>query len=117
MTEKSTVYDSAAALVNDEEIASFMADALQNGDAALITKALEVVARAKGIQAAKRLAPLGGTTPEIRDIPRRGGTLAIKNPPDSRSAGWCFGAATFLYLFIIPGQRGRLHKTLGNIIM
>jgi probable addiction module antidote protein len=38
-----------AALVDDEEIAFFMADALENGDAAYIAKALGVVSRAKGL--------------------------------------------------------------------
>ena len=49
MTEKLTTYDPAAALVNDEEIAFFMADALETGDAAYIAKALGIVARAKGM--------------------------------------------------------------------
>lgn len=48
-TEKLTTYDPAAALVNDEEIAFFMADASETGDAAYIAKALGVVARAKGM--------------------------------------------------------------------
>lgn len=49
MTEKLTTYDPAAALVDDEEIAFFMADAFETGDAAYIAKALGVVARAKGM--------------------------------------------------------------------
>jgi probable addiction module antidote protein len=49
MTEKLTEFDPAAALVNDEEIAFFMADAFETGDAAFIAKALGVVARAKGM--------------------------------------------------------------------
>jgi probable addiction module antidote protein len=49
MTEKLTIYDPAAALVNDEEIVFFMADALETGDAAYIAKALGIVARAKGM--------------------------------------------------------------------
>ncbi len=44
-----TDYDFTAALVDDEEIAFFMADALETGDAAYIAKALGVVARAKGM--------------------------------------------------------------------
>ncbi|WBM70425.1 putative addiction module antidote protein [Buttiauxella sp. WJP83] len=44
-----TDYDPAKALVDDEEIAFFMADALETGDAAYIAKALGVVARAKGM--------------------------------------------------------------------
>lgn len=46
---KLTHYDPATALVDDEEIAVFMADALETGDAAYIAKALGVVARAKGM--------------------------------------------------------------------
>jgi probable addiction module antidote protein len=49
MAEKLTDFDPAAALVNDEEIAFFMADAFETGDAAFIAKALGVVARAKGM--------------------------------------------------------------------
>jgi probable addiction module antidote protein len=49
MAEKLTDYDPAAALVSDEEIAFFMADAFETGDAAFIAKALGVVARAKGM--------------------------------------------------------------------
>ena len=49
MAEKLTLYDPAAALVNDEEIAVFMADALETSDAAYIAKALEIVARAKNM--------------------------------------------------------------------
>lgn len=49
MTKKLTTYDPAAALVSDEEIAFFMADALETGDAAYISKALGIVARAKGM--------------------------------------------------------------------
>jgi probable addiction module antidote protein len=49
MTEKLISYDPAAALVDDEEIAAFMADAFETGDAAFIAKALGVVARAKGM--------------------------------------------------------------------
>lgn len=44
-----TIFDPANALVDDEEIAFFMADALETGDAAFITQALGVVARAKGM--------------------------------------------------------------------
>lgn len=50
MTEKLTTYDPATALVDDEEIAFFMADAFETGDAAYIAKALGVVARAKEIK-------------------------------------------------------------------
>ena len=50
MTEKLTTYDPAAALVDDEEIAFFMADAFETGDAAYIAKAVGIVARAKGMR-------------------------------------------------------------------
>lgn len=46
---KLTLYDPAAALVNDEAIALFMADALETGDAAYIARALGAIARAKGM--------------------------------------------------------------------
>lgn len=49
MKEKLTTYDPAAALVNDEEIAFFMTDALETGNTAYIVKALGIVARAKGM--------------------------------------------------------------------
>ena len=49
MAEKLTTYDPAAALVDNEEIAVFMADAFETGDAAYIAKALGVVARARGM--------------------------------------------------------------------
>lgn len=46
---KLTPYDPADALVDDDEVAVFMADALETGDAAYIAKALGVIARAKGM--------------------------------------------------------------------
>jgi probable addiction module antidote protein len=49
MAEKLTIYDPAVALVDNEEIAAFMADALETGDAGYIAKALGVVARARGM--------------------------------------------------------------------
>lgn len=49
MTEKLTTYDPAAALVDDQEIAVFMADAFETGDAGYIARALGIVARAKGM--------------------------------------------------------------------
>ncbi len=49
MSEKLSTYDPAAALVDDEEIAAFMADAFETGDALYVAKALGVVARAKGM--------------------------------------------------------------------
>ena len=49
MSKKLTTYDPAAALVDDEEIAFFMADALETGDAAYVAKALGIVARARGM--------------------------------------------------------------------
>jgi probable addiction module antidote protein len=47
MTELLTIYDPAAALIDDEEIAVFMADASESGDAGYIAHALGIVARAK----------------------------------------------------------------------
>ena len=40
MVEKLTDYDPAHALVDDDEIAAFLADALETGDAAFIAKSL-----------------------------------------------------------------------------
>lgn len=47
--KQTKTYDPAAALMDDEEIAFFMADAFETGDANYIAKALGVVARAKGM--------------------------------------------------------------------
>jgi probable addiction module antidote protein len=44
-----STYDPAAALVGVDEMAFFMADAFETGDAAYIAKAVGVVARAKGM--------------------------------------------------------------------
>ena len=49
MTKRITSYDPGVSLFNDEEIAFFMADALETGDASYIAKALGIVARAKGM--------------------------------------------------------------------
>lgn len=49
MTEKLTTYDPALALVDDEEMAVFMADAFESGDVGYIAHALGIVARAKGM--------------------------------------------------------------------
>lgn len=49
MTDKLTSYDPANALVDEEEIAFFIADAFETGDASYIANALGVVARAKGM--------------------------------------------------------------------
>lgn len=49
MTEKLTTYDPASALVDDEEIAYFMAEAFETGDPEYIAKAQGVVVRAKGM--------------------------------------------------------------------
>lgn len=49
MTKQLTTCDPATALVDQEEITFFMADAFETGDAAYIAKALGVVARAKGM--------------------------------------------------------------------
>ena len=49
MTDKLTTYDPAIALVDDEEMAVFMADAFETGDAGYIAHALGIIARAKGM--------------------------------------------------------------------
>ncbi|MCY0388531.1 putative addiction module antidote protein [Robbsia sp. Bb-Pol-6] len=49
MSEKLSTYDPAAALVDSEEIAVFMADAFETGDVGYIAKALGIVARARGM--------------------------------------------------------------------
>jgi len=49
MAEKLTTYDPALALVDDEELAVFMAEAFETGDAGYIAHALGIVARAKGM--------------------------------------------------------------------
>ena len=49
MKEKLIAYDPAAALVDDEEIAFFMADAVETGDSAHIARARDAVARAKKV--------------------------------------------------------------------
>ena len=49
MTEKFTKYDPAAVLETDDDIAIFMADALETGDSGYIAKTLGIVARAKGM--------------------------------------------------------------------
>lgn len=49
MGAKLTNYDPAEDLGSDEAIAIFMAEAFQTGDAAYISHALGVVARAKGM--------------------------------------------------------------------
>ena len=46
---KLTKYDPAVALVDDEEVAAFLTDALETGDAGFIANSLGVVARAKGM--------------------------------------------------------------------
>ena len=49
MADKLTKYDPAVALVDGEDVAVFLTDALETGDAAFIAKSLGVVARAKGM--------------------------------------------------------------------
>lgn len=49
MGEKFYDYDAAAALEGEEAIAVFLADALETADAVYISKAMGVVARAKGM--------------------------------------------------------------------
>lgn len=66
MTEKLTTYDPAAALVDDEEIAFFIADAFATGDSAYSAKALDVVARAKVVSGTGTVSGLSNY-PERRD--------------------------------------------------
>ncbi len=47
MDDKLTFYDPAAALVNEEEIAFFIRDALETNDAEYIRKACAMAARAQ----------------------------------------------------------------------
>jgi len=47
--ETFTPYDPADALETKEDIAVFLSDALETGDAGYIVKALDVIARAKGM--------------------------------------------------------------------
>lgn len=49
MNDRLVDYDPAAALVDPESIAVFVADAFETRDAAYIAKAMGVVARAKGM--------------------------------------------------------------------
>ena len=54
MDAKLTTYDPAVALVDNEEIAFFIVDAFETGDSAYIAKALDLVARAKGVLGAAK---------------------------------------------------------------
>jgi len=49
MVKKLSTYDPASALIDNEEIAVFMADAFETGDVTHIANALGIVARAKGM--------------------------------------------------------------------
>ena len=69
MTEKLTRYDPAAALVNEEEIAFFLADALKTGDAAFIATAMEIVARAKSMAQFDESHPAGESIGIERSAP------------------------------------------------
>ena len=66
MAEKLRTYDPAAALVDDEEIVFFIADAFETGDSAYIAKMLDVVARAKGVSGTVKVSELPGY-PERRN--------------------------------------------------
>lgn len=62
MTEKLTTYDPAAALVDEEEIAFFMADAVETGDLAYIARARDAVARAmQMVKISDKKGPLSGS--------------------------------------------------------
>ena len=58
MAAELTTYDPAVAMVDDDEIAFFIADAFETGDSAYIVKALDVVARAKGVSGAAKVSEL-----------------------------------------------------------
>lgn len=68
MIEKLTTYDPAVALVDDEEITFFLADAFETGDSAFIAKALGVVARAKGMLGTVKNAELSNKTTRATSI-------------------------------------------------
>lgn len=59
MTLSTTPWDSAAYLRNDDEIAAYLSAVLEEDDPALLTHALSVIARAKGMI---QLAPEGCET-------------------------------------------------------
>lgn len=62
MNEKLIAYDPAGALVDDEEIAFFMADAVETGDSAYIARARDAVARAKKVvKTSNKKGPLSGS--------------------------------------------------------
>lgn len=54
MTERLTPYDPATALVDPEEMAVFLSDALETGDVTYVSKALGVCAQAKGMAEVSR---------------------------------------------------------------
>lgn len=49
MTAKTKVFDAAAYLETEEDVVSYMTEALASGDAAIVAHALGVVARARGM--------------------------------------------------------------------
>jgi probable addiction module antidote protein len=59
MTVKLTPWDSAEYLKTDEQIAAYLEAVLEDGDPALITKALGNIARAKGMAQVAQNAGLG----------------------------------------------------------
>ncbi|MFM8556095.1 MAG: addiction module antidote protein [Betaproteobacteria bacterium] len=56
---KPRVWDPAEHLITDEDMAAYLGEALQEGDAALIAAALGDIARAKGMSQIARDAGLG----------------------------------------------------------
>ena len=54
MAEKFTPYDPAGALESAEDIALFVADAVESGNAGFIAKAIGIAARAKGMSQVAR---------------------------------------------------------------
>lgn len=74
-TEKLTAYDSAVALMGNEEIAFVMAAACKTGNAAYMVKALSVVARAS--------CSLSGYSPKTRIY--RSAKIECRSPPDEQN--------------------------------
>lgn len=88
MTLSTTPWDSAAYLRNDDEIAAYLNAVLEENDPALLTHALSVIARAKGMiqlahdtglspeRLAQTLSPEGH--PELADVLRIVAALGLQ---------------------------------------
>ena len=59
-----TVFDAAAYLRNDDDVAAYMTEALATGDTTVIARALDAIARARGIS---RVANEAGLSREALD--------------------------------------------------